>query len=98
MLDTVPLGQLTFLITEYGRPFTPSGFGNWFRDRCDEAKVPGSAHGLRKAAASMMAQNSASPHEIAAVTGHQTLKEIENYTRAASRKKMADAEVSRIKA
>lgn len=29
--------HLTFLVTEYGEPFAPAGFGNWFGDRCDEA-------------------------------------------------------------
>src|SRR5262249_51710353 len=25
---------LTYLTTEYGKPFTPAGFGNWLADRC----------------------------------------------------------------
>ena len=29
-----------FLETEFGKPFTAKGFGNWFRDRCDEAGLP----------------------------------------------------------
>lgn len=41
-------GDLAFLATQAGRPFTIAGFGNWFRDRCDEAGLKGtSAHGLR---------------------------------------------------
>jgi hypothetical protein len=44
-------GDLTFLVNEWGRPFTDAGFGNWFRDRCIETGVPGRAHGLRKAGA-----------------------------------------------
>jgi hypothetical protein len=36
------VAQLPFLITEQGQPFTAAGFGNWFADRCNEAKVPGS--------------------------------------------------------
>jgi integrase len=35
-----PTGDLTYLVTEYGKPFTASGFGNWFRARCDEAGLP----------------------------------------------------------
>jgi hypothetical protein len=36
----------TYLTTEYGKP----GFGNWVRDRCDEAGLHHcSAHGLREA-------------------------------------------------
>src|SRR5262245_24196237 len=50
-LDATPSDHLTFLVTEYGRPFTPAGFGNWFRDRCNEAGLRGvSAHGLRQCA------------------------------------------------
>ena len=32
-----PHGDLTFLVTAFGKPFTSAGFGNWFRDRCNEA-------------------------------------------------------------
>ena len=32
-----PCGSLTFLETEYKKPFTANGFGGWFRDRCNEA-------------------------------------------------------------
>jgi site-specific recombinase XerD len=37
VLDRVPIDQPTFLVTEFGKPFTSNGFGNWFRDRCDQA-------------------------------------------------------------
>jgi hypothetical protein len=37
---TPMVGVKTFLVTEYGKPFTPAGFGNWFRDRCNEADLP----------------------------------------------------------
>lgn len=93
-----PSGDLPFLVTEYGKPYTPAGFGNWFRERCNEAGVSGSAHGLRKAGASFMAENGATPAEIMAVTGHQTLAEVERYTRAANRGKLAERAVSKIKA
>src|SRR5271156_4831332 len=29
--------HLTFLVTKQGKPLSAAGFGNWFRDRCDEA-------------------------------------------------------------
>ncbi len=91
-------GHLTFLITEFGRPFTPAGFGNWFRSRCDEAGLHHcSAHGLRKACATALAEAGASTHEIAAVTGHISLEEVERYTRAAQKKKMADAAIAKLK-
>lgn len=30
-IAATPSKHLTFLITEFGRPFSPGGFGNWFR-------------------------------------------------------------------
>src|SRR5262249_79552 len=53
IIDASTCGELTFLVNEYDKPFTKAGFGNWFADRCKEAGVPGRAHGLRKAGASM---------------------------------------------
>jgi integrase len=45
--------HLTFLVTEYGQPFTPAGFTNWFREKCSFAGLHAglSPHGLRKACA-----------------------------------------------
>jgi len=42
-------GQMTFLVTEFGKPFTAAGFGNWFREQCDMANLrPCSAHGCAR--------------------------------------------------
>jgi integrase len=91
-------GHLTYLVTEFGRPFTPAGFGNWFRDQCDQANLHHcSAHGLRKATAVALAEAGATAHEIAAVTGHMSLEEIERYARAARKKKLADAAIAKLK-
>jgi integrase/recombinase XerD len=93
-----PSGHLTILVTEFGRPFTPAGFGNWFRDQCDKANLHHcSAHGLRKATAAALAEAGASTHEIAAVTGHMSLAEIERYTRAVRKKRLADAAMAKLK-
>jgi integrase/recombinase XerD len=34
------VGNLTFLITEFGKPFTANGFGNKFKDWCRQADLP----------------------------------------------------------
>ena len=61
VIAATPSGNLTFLVTEFGKPFRAGGFGNWFRRRCDEAGLPHcSAHGLRKAGATVAAENGAS--------------------------------------
>ena len=89
-LDVGPVGDMVFLVTEHGKPYTQAGFGNWFRRQCDEAGLEGrSAHGLRKAAAVTAAENGATPHELQAIFGWKTLKEAERYTTAANRKDLA---------
>jgi integrase/recombinase XerD len=39
-------------------------------------------HRLSKATATALAEAGATPHEIMAITGHQTLEEVERYTKA----------------
>ena len=97
-IGATKVGNMTLLITEYGKPFTANGFGNKFKDWCRQADLPHcSAHGVRKATATALAEAGATPHQIMAVTGHQTLEEVERYTKAASRKKTADAAMARLK-
>jgi integrase len=63
-----PTGDLTFLVTSFGRPFTVAGFGNWFRDRCNEAGLPHcGAHGLRKAGAVLAAERGATTNQLMAL-------------------------------
>ena len=58
ILDASANGHLMFLVTEFGKPFTPPGFGNWFRERCDEAGLRHCTfHGLRKGAARRLAEH-----------------------------------------
>ena len=91
-----PCGDLTFLVTEFRRPFTAAGFGNKFRFWCDQANLSHcSAHGLRKATATRLAERGASEHEIMAITGHQTSKEVSRYTRAARQRILAKSAMAR---
>jgi integrase len=41
ILDASHCGDLTFLVTEFGKGFTANGFGNRFRRWCDEAGLHG---------------------------------------------------------
>ena len=87
---TTPLGKDTYLVTAFGKPFSVAGIGNRFRKWCDEAGLPHcSAHGLRKAGSARLAELGASDREIMAITGHQTAKEVDRYTKGARQKKLA---------
>jgi integrase/recombinase XerD len=89
---------MTLLITEYGKPFTANGFGNKFKDWRSQADLPHcSAHGVRKSTSTALAEAGATPHEIMAITGHQTLEEVERYTTAFSRQKTADTAMAKLR-
>lgn len=91
-----PKTNLAYLVTQTGAPFTKGGFGNWFRDCVKEAGLSGvSSHGLRKSMARRLAEAGSSSHEIMAVTGHQTLAEVDRYTRSANRAGMGDKAINK---
>ncbi len=91
IIDATPRDNLTFLMTEFGRPFTSNGFGNAFRDWCVAAKLPKgfSAHGLRKAACRRLAEAGCSASQIMAISGHRSLAEAQKYVTAANQVTLA---------
>jgi integrase len=93
----VPATQLTFVMTLRGKPFDPHAFTAWFAEACDKAGLPSACtfHGLRKAACRRLAEAGCTVHEIAAISGHATLKEVERYTKAADQQRLAQAAMAR---
>ena len=91
IIAATPVGHLTLLTTRTGRSYSASVFSEQFRAWCDAAGLPQRCvfHGLRKAAARRLAEAGCTAHEIAALTGHASLREIERYTRAADQARMA---------
>jgi integrase len=91
-LDATPSGHLTFLTTKSGKPFSAAGFGEWFHGRCNEAGLQGfSAHGLRHTGCTRLADAGCTGHEIAAWSGHRTLREVSRYTQKADQRALARA-------
>lgn len=82
---------LTLIGDPSGRPLTRPALSNLMAEAIDKAELPPRcvAHGLRKARMRLMAEAGASANQIAAVSGHKTLKEVERYTKAADQKKLA---------
>jgi len=89
---TTPVpGAKAFLLTSHGKPFSPKGFGNWFRKRCDEAGLPQcSAHGLRKAMLRRMAERGMANRTLKAVSGHAKDDMVSLYTEGADQVRLAD--------
>jgi len=89
-LEKWPRTHVTILTTAWGKPFSAAGYGNWMSDAIRAAGLPGRCvlHGLRKAAARQLAEAGCSEKEVASITGHRTLKEVERYTRGASQRRL----------
>jgi len=96
-IDACPSGNMTYIVTAFGKPFTAKGFSNWFKDNCIKAGLEHcSAHGLRKAGATIAAMNGATPHELMAIFGWLTLSEAQRYTREADRRAMTQRAMAKV--
>ena len=97
--------HLVFLVNDNGAAFNEESFSKWFRKRCraiglDRASKTGkklSPHGLRKAACVRLAHAGCSTKEIAAISGHKALHEIERYTRDAEQARLARSAMARLR-
>jgi integrase len=98
IIAATPRTSLTFLVTRGGSPFSPAGFGNWFRQKCNEAGLPKqcSAHGLRKATCRRLAEAGCSAPEIMSISGHSSLREVQRYCVAADQARMAKAAIASV--
>jgi hypothetical protein len=86
-----PCGDLTFLVTTHGKPFTANGFGNKMRDWCNQAGLPQcSAHGLRKLGATIAAENGATLAQLMAMFDWSSPRIAMKYIEAANKKKLAE--------
>lgn len=96
-MDSNAERHLTYLVTEFGKPFTAPGFGNWFRSRCDMAGLPQcSAHGLRKAMSRRLAETGATANQGRAVTGHKSDRMFAHYSASAAQDKLAEAGLANV--
>lgn len=91
-LGKLPADRMLFITQErHDKPYAVASLGNWFRDRCNEAGVPGSLHGLRKAGATRLANAGATEWEIAAYLAHTDTTQAKVYTKRANRSRLADS-------
>ena len=99
IIDATPGEHLTFLVARGGRPLSGNILSRKFRKWCDDAGLPKgcTAHGLRKAACRRLAECGCSANEIAAISGHASLREVARYTAAADRVRLARNAVDRLK-
>jgi integrase len=97
VLDASTLGERTFIANVNGKPMTKEFFGNLFREACLAAELPHcSAHGLRKAAATRLAEAGATVPQLNAVFGWRGAKQALHYTQGADRARLAKMAVEKL--
>lgn len=84
-----PCGDLTFICGARGHPMPKQSFSNDFKIACCAAGVPGSAHGVRKIAATRAANAGATVAQLEAIFGWSGGRMASLYTRAADRRRLA---------
>lgn len=98
IIAATPIGHLTLLTTQSGKSYGANDFTDQFRSWCNAAGLPQRCvfHGLRKAALTHLADAGCTAHELAAISGHKTLSEVERYTKATNQARLARAAMERI--
>jgi integrase len=85
-------GRDTFLVTDFGNPYTVAGFGIWFARQCRRIGLDDcTAHGLRKLGAMRAAMNGASHYQLMAVYDWSSPAQAQKYIELAERAKGAAA-------
>jgi integrase len=97
-INAGPSKGLTLIGDVRGRPVKRHVITLLIRSAAKAAGLPDKckAHGLRKALLRRLAEGGRSSKEIAAVSGHKSLKEVERYTAAADQKNLASAALSNL--
>jgi enterobacteria phage integrase len=97
-LKAGPIKGMTLVGDQHGRAITSSALTHMMKSA---AAVVGLGrecvpHGLRKACLRRLAEHGGSAKEIAAVSGHKSLNEVERYTAAADQRKLSAAAMAKL--
>ena len=98
LLSQWPKSGLFLILTARDTPHSASAFTQWMSSNIGAAGLPDRCvtHGLRKSAATRLADAGCSNKEIQAITGHATSEQVDRYTRAAEQKRLARSAAERL--
>jgi integrase len=98
--DAMPKAHLTYIVNAQGKPRSKYGLGNDFAEWVTESGLPKRCrlHGLKKGGMRRRAEAGNTTHELMAFSGHKTLSEVQRYTTAADKKRLADSGQAKMQA
>jgi integrase len=94
-----PSNGLNLIGAPNGRPITRAALTDLIKRASRESGLPPRClpHGLRKAQMRRLAEGGTTVKEIASISGHKTLQEVERYTAAADQKLLSQRAIARLK-
>jgi integrase len=98
-IKAAPAKGVTLIGDANGRPIKRATLTLIMKKAVKSAGLPARcvAHGLRKAIMRRLAESGSSAKEIAAISGHRTLKEIERYTAAADQVRLSKGAMAKLR-
>jgi len=98
-IKAAPAKGVTLIGDANGRPIQRGTLTLFMRKAVELAGLPSRCvpHGLRKAIMRRLAESGSSAKEIAAISGHRTLKEIERYTAAADQVRLSKGAMAKLR-
>jgi integrase len=95
-IKACPPSGLTILETTRGKPWVKESYGNSFHEWANSAGVNKNSHGIRKLAATRVADAGASELEMMALFGWNDPSMARVYTRAANQKRLAEQAAAKV--
>jgi integrase len=97
--NAMPKSHMTYIVTAYGKPRSKYGLGNDFAKWATEAGLPARCrlHGLKKGGMRRRAEAGNTPHELMAFSGHRTISQVQHYTEAADKRRLADSGAAKMR-
>lgn len=92
-----PRGRDTWIVGPRGKSFVKEAFGNAFSEAARAAGIEKSAHGVRKIAATIAAENGATEAELDAIFGWSGGRMASHYTKTANRARLAKQAAEKLK-
>jgi integrase len=98
-LKAGPANGLNLIGAADGRPITSRSLTHLMKRAAEAAGLPPHClpHGLLKAQLRRLAESGASTKQIAAVSGHKTLHEVERYTAAAGQRRLSRSAIAKLR-
>ena len=96
--DAMPKSHMSYIVNALGKPRSKFSLGRDFAKWATQAGLPARCrlHGLKKGGMRRIAEAGGTAHELMAISGHKTLSEVQRYTSAADKARLAASAMAKM--